>query len=374
MGEPADAIPNFQSARNRRQQTRAAGLDPNYWYAVEYDSALARGAALGTEFWGKPIALFRGADGVVRAIEDRCAHRQVKLSLGEVDGCELTCPYHGWTYGGDGKLVTIPHESFGRTVSKVKVASYPVQVRYGLIWIFPGDPARADTVALPLIPELKGDRPWASVTLDFTWDAHHSMIIENVSDFTHAHLHRDYRPFTDAKLISYDADSERVRLTYDVLVGDGRFSKYFVDRKKVNVNSMELCFAYPYQWSDTGGRIKHWCFFLPMNGQRTRVFFIFYFDALRIPLTRMSLPVWLMRPVLAISKTILIRPLLAQDGDMVQEELRAYIDAPHAPSVELNPVVIEFQKLIVAKWRAHLAATGAEADVPHQPVLEESLV
>ena len=283
-------VPNFDAARNRRQQTRAAGLVPDRWYAVEYDATLARGAALGTEFWGRGIALFRGEDGVVHAIEDRCAHRQVKLSLGEVHGCELTCPYHGWTYGGDGRVVKIPHELFGRNVSKVKVASYPVRVRYGLIWVFPGDPSLADATLMPEIPELEGASPWASVALDFTWNAHHSMIIENVSDFTHAHLHRKYRPFTDATLTSYNSTDSEVRLSYDVLVGDGRFSKYFVDRRKVNVNSMTLAFAYPYQWSDTGGRIKHWCFFLPMNEGRTRAFFIFYFNTLRIPLTRVALP------------------------------------------------------------------------------------
>ena len=95
----------------------------------------------------------------MRAIEDRCAHRQVRLSLGEVHGCDLTCPYHGWTYGGDGRLVAIPHETFGRNVSKVRVASYPVRVRYGLIWIFPGDPALAEETPMPEIPELEGASP-----------------------------------------------------------------------------------------------------------------------------------------------------------------------------------------------------------------------
>ena len=51
---------------------------------------------------------------------------------------------------------------------------------------------------MPEIPELEGPAPWASVAVDFVWAAHHSLIIENVSDFSHAHLHRKYRPFNDA--------------------------------------------------------------------------------------------------------------------------------------------------------------------------------
>ena len=48
---------------------------------------------------------------------------------------------------------------------------------------------------------------------------------------------------------------------------------------------MELGYEYPYQWSDTGGKIKHWCFVLPQDERTTRVFFLFYFDALKIPFT-----------------------------------------------------------------------------------------
>jgi hypothetical protein len=290
---------------------------------------------------------------VVRALDNRCAHRQVKLSLGEVGGCNLTCPYHGWTYDGDGRLVSIPHELFGRKVPKLHVASFPVRIRYGLIWVFPGDPARAEATPMPELPELEGPHAWACVPLDFVWRAHHSLIIENVSDFTHAHLHRKYRPFTRAKLISCERRDRRVALSYNVLVGDGRVSRHFVDRQRVDVNRMELAFEYPYQWSNTDGKIKHWCFFLPLDARTTRVFFLFYFDALRFPLTPIAVPRWLMRPLLSISNRLMIRPLLMQDGAMVEAEQRAYEAKPDAPTTELNPAVIEFQKLIVDEWRRH---------------------
>ena len=225
---------------------------------------------MGTEFWGRGIALFRGSeDGMVRAIEDRCAHRQVKLSLGEVHGCELTCPYHGWTYGGDGRLVTIPHELFGRNVSKVKIASYPVKhpLRPDLDLSRRPGPRRHDPDARD--PRDRG--PYAlglGRTQDFTWDAHHSMIIENVSDFTHAHLHRKYRPFTGATLTGYARQQPtEVRLTYDVLVGDGRFLEI---HGRPQEGERQQHGAVPANTHTSGpipgGRIKHWCFFLPMNG------------------------------------------------------------------------------------------------------------
>src|SRR5436190_21742200 len=105
--------PTFAEARNRRQKVRSAGMDPNYWYAVEYERKVKRGQVIGVRFWKRNIAVYRGDDGVLRAIEDRCAHRHLKLSLGAVEGCHLTCCYHGWSFGPDGKLPTIKHDALG---------------------------------------------------------------------------------------------------------------------------------------------------------------------------------------------------------------------------------------------------------------------
>jgi phenylpropionate dioxygenase-like ring-hydroxylating dioxygenase large terminal subunit len=346
--------PDFRSARNRRQKARAAGLHPDYWYAVEYDHAVQRGQASEVQFWNRSIALFRDESGELHAIENRCAHRQVKLSLGEVHGCSLVCPYHGWSYDGDGRVTAIPHELFGRSMPRFKVPAYPVRVRHGLIWIFPGDPALAETTPMPEIPELEGPNAWACSPIDFTWKAHHSMIIDNVSDFTHAYLHRQYMPFSDAKLTHYEADGNRVHLSYDAKVGRGKISGLFVDRKRVNTDHMDLCYEYPYQWSNTDGRIKHWCFVLPIDERTTRVFFLFYFDALRIPFTGIRIPQKLMSLVLRVANRLMIRPLLAQDGFAVEAEQSAYQQHWDAPLAELNPVVNLFQQLIIRRWEEHL--------------------
>ena len=49
---------------------------------------------------GERIAVYRGAGGAVHALEDRCAHRQVPLSMGVVEGDGLRCCYHGWARTG----------------------------------------------------------------------------------------------------------------------------------------------------------------------------------------------------------------------------------------------------------------------------------
>ena len=129
-------MPSFEDARNLRQKVRAAGLAPDHWYAVEYDRAIRPGQVIATRFWGQPIAVYRGADGRLRALEDRCAHRQLQLSLGEVTGCALTCAYHGWSYDEDGALAAIPHDRCGRPMPSLRIRAYPVRSRYGFVWVF----------------------------------------------------------------------------------------------------------------------------------------------------------------------------------------------------------------------------------------------
>lgn len=356
------APPVFEEAKNARQKARAAGLDPDYWYAVEYDTAIGKGQVKEVVFWGMSIALYRGEDGLLAAMENRCPHRQLKLSAGIVENCHLRCSYHGWTFNREGWLADYSHDSFGKGLIKKQLRTYPVRVRYGLIWLFPGDPAMAGKRGIPDIPELEGDRPWATVHNDFTWPAHHSMVIDNVSDFAHAFLHRKYSPFTDAKLRHYEARGDSVQLTYDSLIGGGT-AGIFVDRKRVNTQSIELCYEYPYQWSNTGGKIKHWCFVLPIGERLTRVFFLFYFDAFKIPLTPFKMPQKLAQIVLNIANPYLIRAVLEQDGVALELEQQGFDHHWDAPPIELNPVVPLFQQLTIRKWEEYLARTaGTQAE------------
>ncbi|HEV3116684.1 MAG TPA: aromatic ring-hydroxylating dioxygenase subunit alpha [Gemmataceae bacterium] len=351
----AASPPAFAAARNRRQKARAAGLHPDYWYPVEYERALPPGRVGEVRFWNTSIALYRGTDGRVQALENRCAHRQLKLSLGHVEGCNLTCAYHGWSYDGEGRVVHISHDLFGKPRLKVQIRHYPVKVRYGLIWIFPGDPDLAGERSIPDIPELEGPARWACVPLDFTWRAHHSMVIDNVSDFTHAYLHRKYRPFEDARLTRAETVDDCVHIAYQTKVGRGPISRHFVDRKQCDTNFMELGYQYPYQWSNTGGKIKHWCFVLPVDERTTRVFFLFYFHALKIPFLPLRIPRWLMKGVLHVANRMLIRPLLSQDGFAVEAEQAGYEAHFDAPMIEINPVIAMFQDLTIRKWEEYLS-------------------
>lgn len=353
--------PTFQTARNRRQKARTAGMHPDYWYPVELSDALRPGKVVEAVFWGKSFAVFRDEKGAVHALENRCAHRSLKLSIGRVDGCRLTCPYHGWAYDGDGKLVDIPHELFGHDMPKISIASYPTRERYGLVWIFPGDPKLAETTAMPEIPELEGPDAWACVPIVYTLKSHFSMILENVCDFTHEALHRRWQPFKTPRLVRHEEAGDKIFVDYDTKVGAGPIYDLFIARDNSPANHMKMAFDYPHQWSNTDGKYKHWMFVLPIDERTTKTFFLFYYEALKVPFLPLKIPRALMKPILHVANAAVMRPLLAEDGWAVEAEQIAWEEHYDAPAAEFSPVVKSFQALMVRKWEEWLAK---QADLP----------
>jgi phenylpropionate dioxygenase-like ring-hydroxylating dioxygenase large terminal subunit len=113
----------------------------NYWYVVA-ESADVADAPVAVRLLARDLVLWRGPDGAVIAAPDRCPHREAPLSLGTVrNGC-LACPYHGWTFGADGRCVLIPSSGEGRPVPPAAhLAISHVVERYGLVWVCPGEPA-----------------------------------------------------------------------------------------------------------------------------------------------------------------------------------------------------------------------------------------
>ena len=88
---------------------RRTGINPDFWYPVAVSRSVRKKKTFAATFAGERIALYRGQSGTVYALEDRCAHRQVPLSMGVVEGDVLRCCYHAWAYRGNGRLSQIPY-------------------------------------------------------------------------------------------------------------------------------------------------------------------------------------------------------------------------------------------------------------------------
>jgi nitrite reductase/ring-hydroxylating ferredoxin subunit len=81
------------------------------WWAVARSEEVGSEKPINADIGDQPLVLWRGAGGVVRALEDRCPHRRAPLSLGCIlKTGMIQCGYHGWTYdGANGRLVDIPN-------------------------------------------------------------------------------------------------------------------------------------------------------------------------------------------------------------------------------------------------------------------------
>lgn len=167
---------------------RKTGANPDHWYPLLASVKLRPGNAVATSFAGDPIVIVRTRSGQVFALEDRCAHRQVPLSAGVVDGEHIQCCYHGWTYDRTGKCVNIPYVGNSARIPN-GVRHYPCREAYGLIFVFPGAADRADSTAFPEIP-CAADGHYKTRHLDDQVECHYSFLHENLMDMNHQFLHR----------------------------------------------------------------------------------------------------------------------------------------------------------------------------------------
>ena len=86
---------------------------------------------------GEPIAVVRGKDGDLRAFSNVCRHRAARVLDGAGNcGKAMRCPYHGWTYGLDGRLLAIPEKTGFAGFDKDANGLWPLQVGVAAGFVF----------------------------------------------------------------------------------------------------------------------------------------------------------------------------------------------------------------------------------------------
>ena len=161
----------------------------NAWYIAAWPEEIANGLAART-IMNEPIVLFRDADGKAAALEDRCCHRGAPLSHGWKTDDGLQCGYHGLTFDGSGRCVSIPGED--SVPAKARVRTYPIVEGQQTIWIWMGDPALADERKIVDYPFHDQPKKWPHKKDTFTITANYMMMIDNLLDLTHlAFVHRN---------------------------------------------------------------------------------------------------------------------------------------------------------------------------------------
>jgi phenylpropionate dioxygenase-like ring-hydroxylating dioxygenase large terminal subunit len=132
------------------------------------------------ELCGHHLAVYRGEDGRVRALDAYCPHMGTHLGIGKVVGETLRCFFHQWRYDGGGRCVEIPCQA--DIPERARVQAYAVEEKYGFIWIYP------DTVAprpVPFFDELEGQTLICTSDEPIETDCHHHVSMINGIDAQH---------------------------------------------------------------------------------------------------------------------------------------------------------------------------------------------
>lgn len=350
---------NVASAKfdnSKRQDIRKTHLHPDFWYPVSRAKKLKKNKPLAVSFAGEPIVLVRTESNTVFALEDRCAHRQVPLSVGEVKGEHLRCGYHCWTYDKSGSCISIPYMDKEKQLP-VGVRSYPCQEAYGLIFIFPGDPEKAKEVAMPDIPTWHRD-DYKTRYLDRQVSCHYSFMHENLMDMNHQFLHRRLMGSIRTVFLNKKQDKNWVECEYTFArdAGKQHIGEKLIIRRNNNVDTTEkpederdlmvIRTEYPYQTLTfrAGGsdepELSLWNVYIPVDKEQ-RTCHTYGLMMFKRP---DKLP-WLME-VFWPAIIWFTESIFKEDRDIVEMEQKAFDEQGEDCNHEVFPIILNLRKVL----------------------------
>jgi vanillate O-demethylase monooxygenase subunit len=161
------------------------------WYVAAYGREIGR-ELFSRTVCGESILFWRTGAGEVTATSDRCVHRRFPLAEppSRLVGDRVVCGYHGFSYGADGRCVAVPGQT--RVPRTARLRSYPVLERDSFVWVWIGDPERADATAIPRARCL--DAPGYTVVSGMEpLEAGYQLLVDNLLDLSHeTYLHGGY--------------------------------------------------------------------------------------------------------------------------------------------------------------------------------------
>ncbi len=183
------------------------------WYVIAWAEELSGNAPVSRTVLSHPLVVFKDASGAAHALEDRCPHRGVPLSLGQVVDGNIRCAYHGLEFDGRGVCVRNPH--IRADPGRLQVRRYPVELRHDAVWVWMGEAEQADASRIPDYslfaagtPGYRAIRGYLGVSADYR------LVIDNLLDLSHAeYLHANTVGTSGSAgsvKTSLDADEERV--------------------------------------------------------------------------------------------------------------------------------------------------------------------
>ncbi|MCH4887992.1 aromatic ring-hydroxylating dioxygenase subunit alpha [Acidaminobacter sp. JC074] len=257
----------------------------NQWYVVLGSNEVKR-KPVGVTRLNEKLVFYRDTKGKVHCLKDRCVHRGVSLSLGEVCGDDLICPFHGFEYDHTGKVKVIP--AYGRNYQvpdRYKVVSYETYESHGYIFIYYG--SRPDSEP-SYFTDLEG---FTYSEMSEVWSVHYSRAIENQLDVVHVPfvhhntIGKGKKYVVDGPLIQW-LDEEKFEFYVYNRIEDGTIAKKPSDMRPPDPEKdFRLAFKFPNLWQNyIDDKIRITAAFVPIDEDHTKIYLRFYQCFLKVPL------------------------------------------------------------------------------------------
>ncbi|MEL6937932.1 MAG: aromatic ring-hydroxylating dioxygenase subunit alpha [Cyanobacteria bacterium J06598_1] len=182
------------------------------WYIVCPSDRIPKKRIQSFDLCGQRIAIFRGEDGQLRALDAYCPHMGTDLGIGDVVGNQARCFFHHWAFDGTGQCQDIPCQK--QIPPGARLQAYPTEEKYGFIWVYPEAIRDAVDAPAPItdFDELKGHEVTTQADRPLIRKCHHHICMMNGIDAQH--LNTVHRLSVDMDLsLGYDASGDIIDFT-----------------------------------------------------------------------------------------------------------------------------------------------------------------
>lgn len=154
----------------------------NAWYVAAWADEITD-KPLPRRICNEPVVLFRDAEGQAAALLDMCCHRGAPLHLGRVSEQGLVCGYHGLVFDRSGRCVRVPGQE--QIPDRARVRAFPLVEQDAFLWIWMGDPAKADPASIVRFPWHNDTAHWPHRHTIYPIRGAAMQMIDNLMDLTH---------------------------------------------------------------------------------------------------------------------------------------------------------------------------------------------
>ncbi|MDY0235211.1 MAG: aromatic ring-hydroxylating dioxygenase subunit alpha [Gudongella sp.] len=286
----------------------------NQWYVILDSKQVKKNKLIGVTRLSEKLVLWRDDNNQVNCIFDKCCHRGASLSEGKIIGNHIECPFHGFQYDTNGRVVLIPANGKSNPVkNNYAVNSYLVKDKYGFIWLWYSND-KDSAPEIPFFEDLKSGFSYGSFSE--TWSVHYTRAIENQLDVVHL-------PFVHKNTIG---SGNRTLVNGPVVKWNDNLMTFYVNNevdngqipKKTNEildyeRLFHLQFQMPNTWQNIiSDNVRIMAAFVPMDEEHTRIYLRFYQGFMKVPV---------LKQITNVLSTISNRIILHQDRRVVLTQI-----------------------------------------------------